>query len=104
MHEDLIQTAEARVSAIVLQSREQAAWHHHTESVEHLFCLMGAVEVQLQSPAHCVRLQPGQRYTVPAQRIHRLINPSDNPAQYLLVQGGRHDMVENLDLLSLKAC
>ncbi len=104
MHENLIQTADARVSAIVLQSREQAPWHHHTESVEHLFCLMGAVEVELQSPAHRVRLQPGQRYTVLAQRVHRLINPSDNPAQYLLVQGGRHDVIEGLDLLTLKAC
>jgi len=93
MREDLIDTEQARVSAIVLQSHERAPWHQHAESVEHLFCLMGEIEVQLQAPERAVRLRPGERCTVDAQRFHRLVNPSANPAQYLLVQSGQDDFL-----------
>lgn len=95
MREDLVDTTQARVSAIVMQAHECAPWHHHTESVEHLFCLMGEVEVQLLEPERSMRLKPGERCTVDAQRLHRLVNPSVNPAQYLMVQSGEHDVIED---------
>lgn len=94
MREDLIKTEDAVVSAIVLQAGEQAPWHLHTDSVEHLFCLVGSIEVQFQAPERSVRLKPGERCTVDAQRMHRLVNASGNPAQYLLVQDGEQDFVE----------
>lgn len=97
MREDLIDTAQARVSAIVLRAREQAPWHHHSESTEHLFCLMGEIEVQLLEPERSMRLRPGERCTIDATRLHRLVNPSENPAQYLLVQSGLLDSVADFE-------
>jgi len=90
--EVLIKTQDVSVRILLLAPREIAPWHYHREITDNMFCLSGQLEVQLQDPAQTLSLQPGQRCEVSPGRIHRVINPTDQEARYLLVQGaGAYD-------------
>ena len=88
----LIKTQDVSVRILVLAPGEVAPWHYHREITDNMFCLSGCLDVQLQNPDQALSLQPGQRCEVAAGRVHRVINPTEQEARYLLVQGvGAYD-------------
>lgn len=90
----LLRTEEGSARISTLPPGRETPWHRHTEVPDRVFCLEGEVQVDLARPDESVRLAPGQRHDVPPGRIHRVRNPGEVPARYLLVQGpGRHDFV-----------
>lgn len=91
--EDLIDSENARVASINLAPGEYTAWHHHSELVENIFCLLGPIEVETE--AGRVRLQPGERLQLKPLQRHRLLNPGQGAGRYLLVQKGRYDFISD---------
>lgn len=90
--ETIIRTSNVSVRILTLAPGEVAPWHFHTEVVDNMFCLSGKVVVDLRDPVGQSVLQPGQRLEVGPGRVHRVANPADVSATYLLVQGvGKYD-------------
>ena len=88
----VIKTAEVSVRELSLEPFEEASWHYHNQITDHMYCLAGAIGIQCRDPDETFSLQPGQRCTIPVGRVHRVVNQTDLPAIYLLVQGvGRYD-------------
>ncbi len=91
----LARTDDVQVRVYTLAPRQGTAWHLHTAVTDYVFGLEDPVEVGLRDPDETVTLRPGQRQDVAPGRVHRVVNPSDRPARYLLVQAtGRYDFVE----------
>ncbi len=90
--EVLAKTDNLRVRIMVLEPREVADWHYHTQVTDDIFCLTGTILIRLQDPTEEVRLSPGQRCQIKTGRVHQLENLVSEEATYLLVQGiGRYD-------------
>lgn len=90
--EVIAKTADLRVRIMILLPHETAAWHYHTQVTDNIFCLTGTILVRLQTPDNEIRLIPGQRCQIKANRIHQLENLEDIESSYLLVQGiGKYD-------------
>jgi quercetin dioxygenase-like cupin family protein len=90
--EVIAKTDEIRIRIMVLEPREIADWHYHTQVTDHIFCLTGAILVRMQNPENEVQLAPGERCLVDAGRTHQLENLGDFEATYLLIQGiGKYD-------------
>lgn len=88
----ILKTADASVRQLTLGSLEKTPWHFHSEVVDHMYCLSGVIDVQCQKPEECFQLKPGEGCEVAVRRVHRVLNESNQPATYLLVQGvGRYD-------------
>lgn len=93
--EDLIKLGTARVASIDLDPGEQSPWHLHSELVETVFCLQGAIEVQIEMPGTRTSLLPGERLVIAPLLKHRLVNRQSVVSTYLLVQSGRYDFIED---------
>ncbi len=90
--EVIIMTENVRVRQMSLNTGEATPWHYHTRVVDNMFCLQGAVEVQVRDPDLQFPLTPGKRCEVHTGRVHRVINVGQGQATYLLVQGiGEYD-------------
>jgi len=90
--EVIIMTENVRVRQMSLKTDEATPWHYHTRVVDNMFCLLGAVEVQVLDPNLQFPLTPGKRCEVLTGRVHRVINVGQGRATYLLVQGiGEYD-------------
>ncbi len=48
----------------------------------------GTVVVETRMPLVRHELRPGEHCHVPARKAHRVLNPGDAPARYLIVQAG----------------
>jgi len=83
-----------RVRILTLEKDDAIPWHHHTQVIDHTVCLEGEIEIHLQGPEETLTLSPGMRHEVQPHRIHTIINPSEAPARYILIQGvGEYDFV-----------
>jgi len=90
--ETIIRTADVSVRILTLDPGEVGPWHYHSEVVDNMFCLSGAVVVRLRGPDEEYVLAPGHRLEVVPGRTHRVANLGDPAASYLLVQGvGKYD-------------
>jgi uncharacterized cupin superfamily protein len=74
-----------------------SAWHRHTEVSDIVYALEGTVDCEtldaetgrLKRP---LSISAGSSGEVPAGVAHRLINHTDRPCRYLLIQGvGKYD-------------
>ncbi len=91
----LARTEDVAVRINTLGARDGTPWHYHTVVADDVFCLEEAIEVGLRGPDETVTLRPGQRQHVVPGRVHRVVNRTDRPVRYLLVQAlGRYDFVE----------
>lgn len=61
-------------------------WHFHTAVTDDVFCLDAGLHVELRGPDAHVALRPGERQHVEPRRVHRVVNATDHPLRYLLVQ------------------
>lgn len=90
--EVIVKTQDVRVRIMILDPREIAGWHYHTEVTDDIFCLTENILVRMKDPDEEVRLSPGQRCRIKTGRIHQLENLENSAASYLLVQGtGKYD-------------
>lgn len=90
----LIDTPTVRVRILTLEKGDVIPWHHHTQVIDHTVCLEGAIEIHLQGPEETLTLTPGNHHQIQPKRIHTIINPSEAPARYILIQGvGEYDFI-----------
>jgi mannose-6-phosphate isomerase-like protein (cupin superfamily) len=88
-------TPDVRVRVMTLAPGAGTPWHFHHHVTDFMFGLDDGVTVSLRDPDTSIALGPGQRCDVPPGRVHRVLNGSDHPARYLLVQAtGEYDFVE----------
>jgi len=70
-------------------------WHFHTVVTDDVFCLEAELEIGLRGPDEIVTLRPGERQRIAPGRVHRVVNRSERPVRYLLVQAtGKYDFNE----------
>jgi mannose-6-phosphate isomerase-like protein (cupin superfamily) len=87
---EIIKTADVSVRIMELAEDSATDWHYHTAVKDFFVCLSGEVAVETREGA--TRLSPGQRTEVGPGRVHRVVNLSPDPAEYLLIQGvGSYD-------------
>jgi mannose-6-phosphate isomerase-like protein (cupin superfamily) len=90
--EVILETGDVRVRILALEGGQATSWHFHTQVTDRMFCLEGAIAVELRDPRQRVELEPGGRCEVAVERVHRVVNLTPQRARYLLVQGvGRYD-------------
>jgi len=94
--EVILETANAKVRVIEIQSNMRSSWHHHTELTDNCFCLVGEIQVHTKKPDNTIILKPGERHTIEAGVVHCVENTTTKKSIFLLVQGtGKYDFVEN---------
>ncbi|MCC6917254.1 cupin domain-containing protein [Nitrosomonas sp.] len=90
--EVILKTNNVSVRVLSLAPKEVAPWHFHQNVVDNMFCLSGSILIDLQNPSESLLLEPGHRCEVKPGRVHRVSNPQEKEAKYLLVQGvGEYD-------------
>src|ERR1039457_4036115 len=91
---EIIKTENVRVRIMELEKGTATEWHFHSEVLDFFVCLKGAVQVETQAPDVLIPLFPGQQAEVTPLKLHRVINISDDKAEYLLIQGiGPYDFL-----------
>lgn len=96
---EIIKTDNVFVRIMELEKGASTDWHFHSEVLDFFVCMKGAVQVETKGPDRVVPLQPGQQAEVTPMKLHRVVNISDDKAEYLLVQGiGTYDFY--LDMVS----
>src|SRR5450631_4036978 len=89
---EIIKTENVFVRIMELEKGASSDWHFHSEVLDFFVCLKGTVQVETKGPDSVISLQPGQQTEVTPLKLHRVVNISDNTAEYLLVQGiGTYD-------------
>jgi quercetin dioxygenase-like cupin family protein len=83
----LVDADDTRVAELELAPRQALPWHFHS-NFDRMYCLSGTVVVDTRMPLVRHELRPGAHCHVPARKAHRVLNPGDAPARYLIVQGG----------------
>lgn len=95
----LINSNGVRVVEFALSPNSSGAWHHHSEMLEHCYCLTGHITIEI-ADAETVDLSPGNRYELPARVKHRLRNDENQIARFLVIQGvGAYDFIQSEDAL-----
>lgn len=80
-------TDNLQVGVRTLAPAEGAPWHFHTSVTDTVVGLSGIVAVHLRAPDETVSLAPGEMVAIAPMRPHRVVNPTDAEARFLLVQG-----------------
>lgn len=92
---EIIKTENVLVRTMELEKDGSTEWHYHTEVADVFVCLQGAIRVETGDPDRKTLLIPGQQAEVDPKQVHRVINVSDEKAEYLLIQGvGTYDFVK----------
>ena len=86
--ETILSAPEAKVTLMTLDPGQSIPPHRHTTVKDTTFCLAGLAELTLFSPDERHRLTPGDRWDVPAGRVHTVRNIGTIPCRLVLVQGG----------------
>ena len=95
----LINSNGVRVVEFALSPNANGVWHHHSEMLEHCYCLNGRLTIEIAGakPAY---LSPGNRYELPAGVKHRIRNEENHIASFLVIQGiGTYDFIQSEDAL-----
>jgi len=83
----VLDEATTRIAELELAPRQELHWHFHT-NFDRMYCLSGTVVVETRMPPVRHELKPGEHCHVPAKKAHRVLNPADAPARYLIIQAG----------------
>ncbi|MCW5771409.1 MAG: cupin domain-containing protein [Rhodospirillaceae bacterium] len=83
----LVDEDSTRVAELELAPGQALHWHFHT-NYDRMYCLSGTVVVETRMPLERHELKPGQHCHVPPRKAHRVSNPADAPARYLIIQAG----------------
>jgi uncharacterized RmlC-like cupin family protein len=75
-----------------------SGWHHHGEQESAIYVLSGALRMEYgPGGADSFDAGPGDFVYVPRGLIHRESNPTDGPADIVVVRAGRGASVVNVD-------
>lgn len=89
-----VQRPEFRISELRIGPTQEVPWHYHTAATDTFYVLEGGIRVSMQQPDEEVLLAPGEVFQIQPPRPHRVTNPGQQPAVYLLLQGiGEYDFV-----------
>ena len=91
-YEILAETPELRMVQITLGQGQAVPWHWHTNVSDRIFCLRGAMVVELRAPREVFELEPGGSCLVPPKRAHRVGGRNGGPCKFAVLQGiGAYD-------------
>lgn len=93
----LAATSELRVLHLTLLPEQEVPWHRHPANADLFIGLTGRFTVYTQNfPSQ--PMEPAQHFNVPAMEPHRVVNESDSPCTFLVIQGvGRYDYIAMRD-------
>jgi uncharacterized RmlC-like cupin family protein len=75
-----------------------SGWHHHGEYETTIYVLSGALRMEFgPGGADTVEAGPGDFVYVPRGVVHREANPSEEPADLVLVRAGQGESTVNVD-------
>jgi uncharacterized RmlC-like cupin family protein len=75
-----------------------SAWHHHGEQESAIFVVSGALRMEFgPDGASALDAGPGDFVYVPSHAVHRESNPSDEPADIIVVRAGSGPSVMNVE-------
>ena len=81
-----------RITELQISPTQEVPWHYHSNVQDTFYVLSGAIRVLLSNPEEEVPLMPGQTYSVPSKRPHRVANAGDVSAVFFVLQGiGTYD-------------
>ena len=74
-----------------------SGWHHHGEHESVIYVLSGALRMEFgPNGEHVLDTRPGDFISVPKGVVHRESNPSDEPADIIVVRAGRGESTYNV--------
>jgi uncharacterized RmlC-like cupin family protein len=75
-----------------------SGWHHHGEYESVIYVLSGALRMEFGANGeHVLDARPGDFINVPKRAVHRESNPSDVPADIIVVRAGSGESIFNVD-------
>lgn len=78
-----------------------SGWHHHGKYESTIYVLSGALRMEFGSDgAEVLEAGPGDFLYVAPGAVHREGNPSDGPAEIVVVRSGSGESVFNVDVPS----
>jgi len=81
-----------RITELQISPTQEVPWHYHNNVQDTFYVLSGAIRVLLTNPEEEVPVTPGQTYSVPSKRPHRVANGGDVSAVFFVLQGiGTYD-------------
>ena len=81
-----------RITELQISPTQEVPWHYHNNVQDTFYVLSGAIRVLLTNPEEEVPQTPGQTYSVPSKRPHRVANAGDVSAVFFVLQGiGTYD-------------
>lgn len=90
--EVIAQSDQMRFTLYTIAPGAEIPWHFHSEVSDWYICRDGTFAVECQSPESSVALTAGEMYQMPVRRVHRVVNRSDGPCRFALVQEfGKYD-------------
>lgn len=90
----LLERPEFKVTEFELAREQQIPWHCHTHVRDTFYVVDGVLRIFARDPKEEIRLEPGQTYTMRAQRPHLVTNGGDRTVTFVILQGiGAYDFV-----------
>jgi uncharacterized RmlC-like cupin family protein len=75
-----------------------SGWHHHGDHESAIYVLSGALRMEFgTSGSETFEALPGDFVHVPRGAVHRESNPTDQPADIVVVRSGTGESVVNVD-------
>ncbi|WP_419786005.1 cupin domain-containing protein [Pseudodesulfovibrio sp.] len=97
----ILRTDDVQVRIMPLGPGAATPEHRHTEVTDTMVCLTGRIRVtrlprtDRTGDRENVELAPGQRVQIEPGTVHAVANATDEPAEYLLIQGvGKYDFLK----------
>ncbi len=98
IREQAIAVAGLWAGTVRTEPRMSSGWHHHGDHETSIYVLSGKLRLEFGAGgAKVAEASPGDFLHVPAHTIHRESNPTDVPAEAVVVRAGRGEVVFNVD-------
>lgn len=83
-----------RIAEMQISPTQTVPWHYHNDVQDTFYVVHGQIRIFTREPDDEVHLTPGQTYSVPPGRPHRVANAGSTSAVFLVLQGiGEYDFV-----------
>lgn len=87
-----VERPEFRISEVRIGPTQEVPWHFHTTVRDSFLVLEGNIRITMQKPDEEVLLAQSDIFQVQPGRPHRVTNPGQKPAVFMLLQGvGKFD-------------